>query len=297
MRERMAYQTQEFETFVSLVEQHSEKDGPNFGTLEGVGTFKASTTQGRSPIIDVPAIWIVAQGRKLCYVGEQRYEYTAGNVVIMFYPMAVEYEILEASPEEPYLVAGTIIDLGRLAEVLLRLDRIDGGAAKPVSVDPSGVFSTPLTDELLDPFVRLFESLAQPKDAAMLGDSIVEEIYYRLLNGERGGELRFLLQQRGQIQQISRAVSHIHQNVDRPVSVDELAELVHMSRPTFFENFRAVMHISPLQYAKAVKLDRAYTLIREGRKANEAGYLVGYNSPSQFSREYKRHFGFAPSAT
>jgi AraC-like DNA-binding protein len=130
----------------------------------------------------------------------------------------------------------------------------------------------------------------------MVGDSIVDETYYRLLCDERGGELRYLLQQRGQIQLISKAVAHIHQNLDKPVSVDELANMVHMSRPTFYENFRAVMHISPLQYAKSVKLDKAHTLIKEGKKANEAGYLVGYNSPAQFSREYKRHFGFSPSA-
>jgi AraC-like DNA-binding protein len=215
----------------------------------------------------------------------------------MFYPLAVEVEFVQASPEVPFLAAGVRMDLGRLAEVLLRLDRIDGAAAKPASIDPSGLLSTPLTDSLLDPFIRLFESLSNPRDAAMLGDSIVDEIYYRLLSGERGGELRHLLQQRGQIQLISKAVEHIHQNVDKPVSVDALAEMVHMSRPTFYENFRAVMHISPLQYAKSVKLDRAHTLIKEGKKANEAGYLVGYNSPAQFSREYKRHFGFAPSAT
>jgi AraC-like DNA-binding protein len=215
----------------------------------------------------------------------------------MFQPLAVEVEYVEASPEVPFLAAGVLIDLGRMAEILLRLDRIDGAAAKPVSIDSSAVLSIPVEGSLVDPFIRLFEALPNPRDAAMLGDSMVDEIYYRILSGERGGELRFLLQQRGQIQLISRAVEHIHQNVDQPVSVDELAEMVHMSRPTFYENFRAVMHISPLQYAKSVKLDRAQTLIREGKKANEAGYLVGYNSPSQFSREYKRHFGYAPSAT
>ena len=109
--------------------------------------------------------------------------------------------------------------------------------------------------------------------------------------------MRFLLQRRGQIQLISKAVEHIHRNVDKPVSVAELAKIVHRSKPTFYGNFRAVMHSSPLQYAKSVKLDKAHTLIKGGKKANEAGYLVGYNSPSQFSREYKRHFGFAPSAT
>ena len=90
---------------------------------------------------------------------------------------------------------------------------------------------------------------------------------------------------------------YIHQNLDQPVSAEGLAEMVHMGQTLFYENFRKVMHMSPLKYAKSVKLDRAQTLIREGKKANEAGYLEGYNSPAQFSREYKRHFGFAPSAT
>jgi len=110
-------------------------------------------------------------------------------------------------------------------------------------------------------------------------------------------ELRYLLQQRGEIQRISKAVGYIHQNLDKPVSVEGLAEMVHMGQTSFYENFKKVMHVSPLQYAKSVKLHRAQTLIQEGKKANEAGYLVGYNSPAQFSREYKRHFGFAPSAT
>ena len=293
----MADQTQKFDRLASLAKQHSPEEGPNFAGLKGFGTFKQSSTQGRTPFIDPAAMWIVVQGKKFCYVGNRKLDFKPGNAAVLFYPMTVEYEIVEASPEVPFLAAGLIIDLGRIAEVLLRLDRIDGAAPKPVSIDPSGIFSVPLNDSLLDPFVRLFESLDNPRDAAMLGDSIIDEIYYRLLSDERGGELRFLLQQRGQIQMIAKAVEHIHQNLDKPVSVDDLAEMVHMSRPTFYENFRAVMHISPLQYAKAVKLQRAQVFIQEGKRANEAGYLVGYNSPAQFSREYKRHFGCAPSAT
>ena len=293
----MAHKVGKFEEFVSLVEQHAPQEGINMTSVPDFGAFRTCATKVRHPTIDAAAFFIVGQGRKNCYVGNRVLDYSAGKALVMFYPLAVDVEYVEASPEAPFLAAGVRMDLGRMAEVLLRLDRIDGAAAKPVTVNPSGVFSIPLNDNLLDPFIRLFESLSNPRDAAMLGDSIVDEIYYRLLTGERGGELRFLLQQRGQIQMISKAVEHIHQNVDKPVSVDALADMVHMSRPTFYENFKAVMHISPLQYAKSVKLDRAQTLIREGKKANEAGYLVGYNSPAQFSREYKRHFGFAPSAT
>ncbi len=293
----MTYQTHKLEKLRSLVEQHAPQDGVNFTAIESLGTYKAATTKSKTQAVDYPAIVIVVQGRKTCYVGGQEYDYHAGNVLAMFYPMPVESEIVEASPEVPFLVAGVLLDLGRMADVLLRMDRIDGSAVKPVEADPSGLFSTPLTDALLDPFIRLFESLVNPRDAAMLGDATVDEIYYRLLCGERGGELRFLLQQRGEIQRISKAVQHIHQHLDKPVSVDELADLVHMSRTSFYENFREVMHVSPLQYAKSIKLDRAQTLIREGKNASEAGYMVGYNSPAQFSREYKRHFGYSPSLT
>ena len=293
----MTYQQDKFEKFVSLVKQHSPQDGANLSFLENVGTYKASANVERTPMVDFPAIWIVGQGKKICYVGDQRYDYTAGSVVVMFYPMPVEYEILEASPDKPYLVAGVLIDLGRMADVLLRIDRIDGAAAKPVASDPSGIFSISLNDRLLDPFNRLFDSLSMPNEATFLGDLIVDEIYFRLLSGERGNELRYLLQQRGEIQRISRAVEYIHQNLDKPVSVEGLAEMVHMGQTSFYENFKGVMHVSPLQYAKSVKLHKAQALIKEGKKANEAGYLVGYNSPAQFSREYKRHFGYAPSAT
>jgi AraC-like DNA-binding protein len=293
----MTYQQEKFEKFVGLVEKHTPQEGINFSSIENVGTYKASTIQGRHPLVDPPAVWIVGQGKKTCHVGKRKFEYYAGNVVVMFYPMAVEYEIAEASPEKPFLVAGVIIDLGRIADVLLRIDRIEGSAPKPVVSDPSGIFSIPLKDNLLNPFIRLFETLSDLREAGFLGETIIDEIYFRLLSGERGGELRHLLQQRGEIQRISKAVQYIHQNLDQPVSVEGLAEMVHMGQTSFYENFKKVMHISPLKYAKSVKLDQAQILIREGKKANEAGYMVGYNSPAQFSREYKRHFGFAPSAT
>jgi AraC-like DNA-binding protein len=293
----MAYQTDKLEKLVTLVEQHSQQEGVNLTRVESLGTFKASTTQGRSPAVDQPAIVIVGQGEKHCYVGNKKFDYSVGNALVMFYPMPVEVEIVKASPDKPFLAAGVRIDLGRMADVLLRIDRIEGAVAKPDSVDPSGLFSVPLNDRLLDPTIRLFESLANPRDAAMLGDAIVDEIYYRVLCDERGGALRILLQQRGQIQRISKAAAYIHRNLDKPVSVEQLADMVYMSRTSFYENFRDVMHLSPLQYAKSVKLHKAQALIQEGKNASEAGYLVGYNSPSQFSREYKRHFGFAPSAT
>ncbi len=293
----MNYQTEKFEQLVHWMDRYSALEGLNPTSIESFGTFKASNSHSRLPSVDFPAIMIVGQGKKYCFVGGKKYNCSAGNVVIVFYPMAVEAEIVEASPVKPFLAAGVVIDMGRISDLLLRIDRIDGAAVKPQSIEPSGLYSLPLNDHLLDPFIRLFDTLDNPRDSAILGDAIVDEIYYRILCDEQGDELRYFLQQRGEIQRISRAVGYIHQNLNKPVSVEELADMVHMSRTTFYENFKDVMHMSPLQYAKSIKLDRAQALIKEGKKANEAGYLVGYNSPAQFSREYKRHFGYTPSAT
>jgi AraC-like DNA-binding protein len=286
-----------FEEFVGLVARHAPQEGLNTFGLENCGTYKASTGNERKPVVDVAAIWVIAQGRKVCYAGEATYEYSAGNVVVLLYPMAVASAVVEASPESPFLVAGVAVDMARMADMALRIDRIDGAAARPAAVDPSSIFSLALDDSLLEPFIRLLQALDDPRDAAILGQSVIDEIYYRLLTGRRGGELRYLLQQRGEIQRISKAVEYIHANLDKPVSVEDLADMVYMSRTSFYENFRGVMQVSPLQYAKSVKLQRAQALIQEGKNAGEAGHLVGYNSPAQFSREYKRHFGYAPSAT
>ncbi len=242
-------------------------------------------------------ILIIGQGAKTCFVGDQTHDFTVGDVLVSFYPIAMEAQIVEASPDKPFLAAGIAMDLDRMAEILLRIDRIEGAVAKPVSLNPSNICSLSLNDTLLDPFIRLFKLLPNARDAQMLADSVIDEIYYRLLCGERGDELRFLLQQRGDVQRISKAVAYIHHNLDKTISVEALASMVHMGQTTFYENFRNVMHLSPLQYAKSVKLYEAQKLIKTGKNVSEAGYLVGYNSPAQFSREYKRHFGFAPSAT
>ncbi|HSH02772.1 MAG TPA: AraC family transcriptional regulator [Anaerolineae bacterium] len=293
----MTYQQNKFNQFVNLMEQYSPQEGLNLIGIHNFGTMKYSTVKNKSCTLDQPMILIVGQGRKTYFAGNKRYDFNPGNVLVLFYPLALKTEVADITPEKPFLAAGVAIDMGRMLDVLARLDRLDGAIPKPDSINPSSIFSIPLTDHLLDPFIRLFNLVANPRDTAMLADSIVDEIYYRLLGDKRGNELRFLLQQRGEIQRISKAVDYIHQNLNKSISVEQLAEMVHMGQTTFYENFRSVMHQSPLQYAKSVKLYEAQKLIKEGKTASEAGYLVGYNSPSQFSREYKRYFGFAPSAT
>lgn len=293
----MSYQIEKLEKLAMFVELYTPQEGINWTPIESLGTYRSSTLHEREPEIEIPAIVIVIQGTKVCYVGEQKHVYGPGKVLVGFYPAPVETEILGASPDEPYLAVGISLDIGRMADMLLRIERFEETVPQSTAIDPSAKFAIDLSDQLLDPFIRLFETLANERDAVILGEAIVDEIYYRLLCNERGGELRALLQQRGKIKRISKAIDHIHAHLDEPVSVEQLAQTVHMSRTAFYTNFKDVMQVSPLQYAKSVKLYEAQKLIKGGKRVSEASYLVGYNNLAQFSREYKREFGYAPSVT
>jgi AraC-like DNA-binding protein len=280
-----------------LIEKFVPNEGYKIIYRDLVAVSRESRLHKKEPKVLPAAILLVGQGSKNCYAGEQTFHYGAGDILVTMLQIPVEVEVTEASADRSLLAAGVAIDFARLSNVLMKIENADPNAFQPIRANPSSIFSTVAKDKLLDAFIRLLEALEDTRDGQVLSDAIIDEIYYRILMDERNGELRYLLQQRGEIQRISKAVEHIHQNLDQPVSVKKLAELVHMSRSAFFDKFKDVMHASPLQYAKTVKLHRAQALIQQGKKAKEAGYLVGYNSPAQFSREYKRHFGFAPSAT
>ena len=294
----MSYSDEKMQEFVALLEKHTPQEGLNVTDVPDLITYRESSTPDRCALVYEPAIIILGQGKKYCYVDGQQYDYSAGNYLSLYLPMPIEVEVVEASEERPLLMAGIRIDLVRIANILMKMDQV--GQQQPTQAEPlppSAIFSKPVSNELLDAVIRLLHTLDNPVERAVLGDSILDELYFRLICDDPSGSLQKLLQHRGQVQQISKAVDHIHKNMDEVVSVDELASLANMSTSGFRKTFREVMHMPPLQYAKSIKLNRAQLLIREGKNANEAGYLVGYNSPAQFSREYKRQFGYSPSAT
>jgi AraC-like DNA-binding protein len=294
----MTQDTERLAELASLIDRHAPEEGLNYTLLENdVFTYRASHAHDKRPEIYHPAIFILAQGRKMCSVGMQDYDYSAGNYLTTVLPMPMEATAMQASPEEPVLMVGIRVDLHQLASLLLRIDEVEQQAPRPGDNEPSSVLVASLPADLLDSAIRLLEMLDDPIETAILGEAMVEEIYFRVLMDGNIEVLRRMLEQREQIQQVSRAVEHIHQNLDQVVSVDDLAELVNMSTSSFHRAFKEVMHLSPLQYAKSIKLHHAQALIMEGKRVSEAGYMVGYNSPAQFSREYKRQFGYAPSAT
>ena len=289
----MSFQT----ALLDCLEKYGPQEGINKTTLDGLIVVRESESHARIRTVYEPFLVVVGRGEKYCYVGNQKYKYGAGSGLVVLLPMPVQTEIIGATSDNPFLAAVIALSLARMSDILLKIERADGFPIQSMTKEMSGIFSIPLTEVLVQAVLRLFDSLECVRDTAVLSDLILDEIHYRLLCHERGAVLRTLLHQRGHIQRITRAVAYIHQNLDKPISVEALAEMVHMSRATFHEHFKAVMHVSPLQYAKSMKLFQAHKFIREGKNASEAGYLVGYNSPAQFSREYKRHFGYAPSVT
>ena len=160
---------------------------------------------------------------------------------------------------------------------------------------PSGIYSTPLTEGLLDAGVRLLECLRSPVDCRVLGPQVVREIVFRVLQGERGGALRALAARNGSFSQIARALKRLHADYAQPWDVERMAREVGMSVSAFHHNFKAVTSASPLNYLKTLRLHKARMfMLQDGLNASTAASSVGYASPSQFSREFKRFFGSTP---
>lgn len=295
-RECMERHTEVLAELIARITKKTPAEGPNATGIPGVELYRESHPHALKPLLYEPVFVFVAQGKKRSVLDNVAYEYDAGHFLATLAPVPVECAIVEASEEEPLLAIAVLIDRQRMINVLMKMEQADHSLVHHEGTDPSGIFTAPMSAPLLDALQRLVRSLNNAAEAAIVGEAIIDEIYFRILLHERGGALPSLLQQRGQIQQIARAVEYVHRNLSAAVAVDDLAALVHMSSSAFHKKFKEVMHLSPLQYAKRIKLNRAHAHIRGGMSVSEAGYLVGYNSPAQFSREYKRHFGVAPSA-
>ena len=281
-----------------LIAKNTPEEGANQTLVPNLKTWKISEPYQKTPQVYEPCIIIGAQGRKNIYLGGKRYDYNPGSFMTLFAPMPLECELIEASPEKPLLAAMIQVDRNRCSRMIFKMEQAtlqQTGQEPPDNV--SGIFSAPVNQKLLNALIRLFKTLDDPNEASILGKSAIDEIYFRILNDEQGGMLKYHLQQRGQIHKILKAVEYVHQNLDKSMSIDDLANIVNMSSSGFYKKFKEVMHLSPLQYAKSIKLSKAQTYIVEGKSVSEAGFMVGYNSPAQFSREYKRFFGMTPSAT
>lgn len=235
---------------------------------------------------------IVAQGAKTVWVGEDVYEYGAAQIAVYSVDIPVAAQITKASPAEPYLNLKIDLDAQKLAELAARV--FPHGL--PQARDNHALYVGQADAHIIDAASRLLELMAQPADAELLAPLVIDEILIRLLRSPMGSRVAQIGQAESGVQRVAKAVSWLQANFDQPFSGEELAGLVNMSVSSFHRQFKSVTSMSPLQYQKALRLQEARRLMLTAMlDAGSASRRVGYVSASQFSREYGRFFGTAPT--
>jgi len=273
----------------SLLTRHAA-DGLNPAALPGLATARADRPTEPTQAVYEPAVCFVVQGAKRTLLADRVFDYRAGDYLVVSADLPVSGHVTEAAPDAPYLCLVLALDPAVVADVLLELP-----ATAPPSA-PTGGFAVRRADAaLLDAVLRLARLLDRPADAPVLARLIVREIVYRLLQGESGEMVRQIGMAESRLSQVNRASRWIRANYAEPLRVEQLARLAGMSVPSFHRHFKAVTAMSPLQYQKQVRLQQARGLLLSGGgEVAGVGFAVGYDSPSQFSREYRRLFGAPP---
>jgi len=276
-----------------LIRAHTPSAGRFELRIPGVYAIRASRTNTEMVhVVQRPALCIIAQGAKRVMLGQEVYEYDASSMMIYSVDLPLASQVTRASHTEPYLSFRLDLDPQRIAELVLKvyphgLPRVQQIRAVCVTPADPGIFSAA---------TRLVELMAQPDDAELLAPLVIDEILIRLLRSPAGVRVAQIGLEDSGVNGVAKAVSWLRANFSQPVKVEELAELAHMSVSSFHQHFKSVTSMSPLQYQKALRLQEARRLMLSTMMdASTACWHVGYLSASQFSREYGRLFGNAPT--
>jgi AraC-like DNA-binding protein len=253
--------------------------------------FQHQPTDFESYIYE-PVICLILQGSKQTTCGDRTVSASKGDAILVSHHLTVLSRITKASAEEPYIALILAIDLGLLRSLYAEFDALQLGqmSAKSIAAGPA--------DELwLDPLTRYCNLVDHPVDMRVLGPALLREIHYRLLTSPIGAMLRNLMVLDSYASRIAKATERLKANFSEPMKIAELAKDAGMSMTMLHVHFKEVTGTTPLQFQKDLRLTEARRHIINGQKAAEAAFAVGYESPSQFSRDYRRKFGYSPSET
>lgn len=278
------------EELVEIISRTVTKDGV-YEVLPGLFFNRSSKHTRPNHSLAKPAFAVIAQGRKEVLLGDDLFHYDPANYLITTAELPTVTKVIEASAEKPYLSLRLLLDLNLVNSVL-----VEAGLPVPRNnVEIKALDVSPLDETLLDAVVRLVRLVDNPKEARILLPLVTREIIYRLLLGDQSERLRNLGVAGGHFQRIVTVINRLRKEYDKPMRIDAMAQDVGMSVSGFHHHFKAVTAMSPLQFQKQLRLQEARRLIfTEKLDAASAGFRVGYDNASHFSREYKTLFGNPP---
>lgn len=277
----------------AMIDRITVTDGGHQTPIPRLMLGRASSVQHPVHAIHEPAFCVLAQGSKRVLLGDEVYVYDSSQYLVVAQNLPVAGQVIDASPEAPYLGLRLSFDVKDIAALALEMKL---GETLPKRASQRGIFTGELSTTLLDPVLRLTKLLDTPEDIPALAPLITREILYRLMRSPDGWRLAQMAVVDGHSQRIAQAIGVLSRRFQEPLRVEDLADEVHMSVSSLHQHFKAVTAMSPLQFQKQLRLQESRRImISEDVDAATAGHRVGYESQSQFNREYSRFFGLPPA--
>jgi AraC-like DNA-binding protein len=281
--------TDDLGRLAAAIGRHAVADGATDTAIADLRLYRTSSPTNLTAVVYEPALCLVAQGAKEVVLEGETYRYDPAHSLLVSVDLPVAARVVEASPARPCLMLRLTLDPAVVGELLA------DDAVAPPGPPARGLAVSRMEPPLLDAVGRLVSLLDSPRDVGPLAPLVLREVTYRVLTGPQGARLRQIAAAGAPAQRIARAIRWLKDHFADPLRVEDLARHVRMSPSAFHLHFKGVTALSPLQYQKRLRLQEARRLmLGEGLDAAAAGYRVGYESPSQFSREYRRMFGAPP---
>jgi len=283
--------TKKHNELVKIIERHLDKDGVHATAVPSLFFMRDSNTFVPRHGVYKPSLCMVVQGAKEVWLAQEHFRYSPTDYLVASVHLPVTAQVTEATPDVPYLGFKLEFTPSQILEILHDSEfRVN-----PKENPKRAMYVSEMESSLLDAIIRLASLLDNPKDIPVLAPLHIKEILYRLLQGQNGTILEHIVIEGSSIYRMMEVIKQIMNNYDRAFRIEELAEIANMSISSFHRHFKEVTAMSPIQFQKQLRLQEARRLLlTESADATDVAFKVGYESPSQFTREYSRMFGFSP---
>jgi AraC-like DNA-binding protein len=283
------------QSLITQLELLAPSEGYNQTFINGVGIYKSSESAQRTPLCYSQGIIFVLQGQKRVFFDEQIYTYNPDNYLVLTVPLPAECET-QLTNNGPLLSLIIDFDMSVLGELVRVFDEHGKLNNNDKMSNAKGLFVSENTDALSCTLTRLVDCLGSKLQSDIIGKGLVREVFYHVLQGPQASPLFDLVSHNTHMSKMERTLKHLHNHYDDKLDVEQLASMANMSASTFHRNFKQITASSPIQYVKKLRLSKAKDLLQDqGFKVKQAAAQVGYESATQFSREFTRYFGISPS--